>query len=171
MIILPNTNALVALPPRGPLDLRFNPKPARDLWLVVTGCRGLGRVHFEQALAAAGVADRVEVLLTGDAAGIDGAARVWARELGRGRVALRVFTANWARLGKAAGPMRNEAMIAHARGLGVPPRVLCLGVLNDLSPRKNAGTRDTLTRAQRAQIPTRIFAFDKDGAMREEPTP
>lgn len=171
MIILPKTSGLTVLPPRGPLDLRFDSKPARDLWLVVTGCRELTPAHFNQALAAAGVADRVSVLIVGDAPGIDAAARAWARALGRDAVALRLFAANWTRLGSVAGPIRNSAMIKHAKTCPDPARVLCLGVLNDLSRSENAGTRDALAKAQRAQVPVRVFAFDKDGVMREEASP
>lgn len=50
----------------------------------------------------------------GGAPGIDEEALRWCRRQPRGLVTYRVFTADWAGYGKAAGPRRTAAMLAEA---------------------------------------------------------
>lgn len=70
-----------------------------------------------------------------------------ARRLG---IAVEVFTADWAREGRAAGPRRNERMLQE----GHPDLVLAFH--DDLN--QSLGTRDTLIRATQARIPFRVVS-------------
>lgn len=47
-------------------------------------------------------------IVCGDASGADGYARHWAKQFG---VECQVFRADWANLGKSAGPKRNQRML------------------------------------------------------------
>lgn len=57
-----------------------------------------------------------EVLVVGDAKGIDAYARKWASTVG---CKLYVFEADWDRLGKKAGCVRNSEMVHFVEGLAV----------------------------------------------------
>ena len=89
-----------------------------DLCLVVAGSRGFvppARM-FDEAVAAAvedcGGEARVAVVLHGACRGsADMAADEWAKRLG---VEVQAWPAEWERLGKAAGPIRNAKMITFA---------------------------------------------------------
>jgi hypothetical protein len=52
------------------------------------------------------------LLVNGGARGADKLARVWAHERD---IPVRVFTANWARNGSLAGPLRNQRMLVEGR--------------------------------------------------------
>ncbi len=54
-------------------------------------------------------------IVHGGASGVDRAAGGWAKALG---LAVRVFSADWPRHGKAAGPIRNRHMIQHVGATG-----------------------------------------------------
>jgi hypothetical protein len=65
---------------------------------------------------------------------------------------VRAFPADWDRLGKAAGPIRNQHMVAELAASG--ERAICVAF-----PRRpeSRGTEDCIVRAWRAGIPTVIF--------------
>jgi hypothetical protein len=77
--------------------------------IALTGSREwTDRAAIEQALAGA------ELLLVGDCpTGADAIALQVAKEWD---VIVRVFAADWDRLGKFAGPQRNEVLASHAAG-------------------------------------------------------
>jgi hypothetical protein len=81
---------------------------------VVTGTR---RDTMAGAITRALDAWEPDVVLVGDATGVDAEAREWTRVCGAQLV---VFSANWRVHGKAAGPKRNAALAdaaeAYARG-------------------------------------------------------
>ncbi len=66
------------------------------------------------AVAASPFSGRVTMLLEGGARGIDRAARLWAEREG---VDVATISPDWVRYGRAAGPVRNRAMVGQANGL------------------------------------------------------
>lgn len=73
-----------------------------DQLMVATALTGLVAIHGHRGM----------VVIEGGAPGADRVAGDWARHHEHEGVQLRVFPANWAGLGKAAGPSRNAAMLA-----------------------------------------------------------
>ena len=63
-----------------------------------------------------GTAGRISVLITGDARGADALAIEWAQE---SDCDFEVHYANWDEFGKAAGPIRNQAMLSQQPDLVV----------------------------------------------------
>jgi hypothetical protein len=102
-----------------------------------------------------------DVLIHGDATGADRIAAGLARELGG--VESIAFPADWARDGRAAGPIRNGRMLRD----GKPDRGLAFGALWRLATRedrsfgvvaawwKHTGTGDMVWRLLRARVPVR----------------
>lgn len=79
----------------------------------------------------------VDCIIEGDAPGADRIAGAWAK---RRRVDLRLFPADWAKDGKAAGPRRNQKMLDH----GKPDLVIAFP--------GGAGTADMVRRAKAAGV-------------------
>ena len=78
--------------------------------VIICGSRnGCPREQLEAAIKLSGF-DITEVV-EGGQAGVDTQAGRWADERGIDRV---TFHANWRKLGKAAGPLRNARMAAYA---------------------------------------------------------
>lgn len=85
------------------------------------------------------------VVIEGGARGADRLARQAAAARG---LEVRTFDADWARYGRAAGPIRNAAMLAAG-----PALVLAFHA--DLD--KSKGTRDMVKRARRAGVPVKLY--------------
>ncbi len=81
----------------------------------------------------------VDTILVGDAAGADSLTRLWAQANAR-HVVLKVFEADWNRLGAAAGPKRNQRMVDAKPDL-------CVAFPG------GRGTADCVAKARRAGIP------------------
>lgn len=116
------------------------------LRILVTGSRAwTDRAAILQALdlaaVGAGVAPGWVTVVHGAARGADRLAESAARELG---MRTEAHPAAWRQYGRAAGPIRNYAMV----GLGAD---LCLAWPLGASP----GTRDCMSRCQVAGIPVR----------------
>lgn len=84
-------------------------------------------------------------VIVGGARGADSIAENVARELG---LQVRVFPADWATYGKAAGPIRNQQMLVQGR-----PDVVIAFWEGELG----RGTADMLSRARKAGVPVLIF--------------
>ena len=86
------------------------------------------------------------VVIEGEAKGADLLARRAAVELG---FPVEPFPAEWSRYGRAAGPIRNEAMLTE----GLPDRVLAFHA--NISESK--GTANMVALARKAGVPVEIF--------------
>lgn len=84
---------------------------------------------------------RPSEIVTGGAPGPDTFADLWAKNLGYPR---RVFSADWDKLGKAAGPMRNQEMAEYAHGLLA------------FWQKRSAGTGDMIERARKKGLWIRV---------------
>lgn len=82
--------------------------------------------------------DSVRVIIEGGAPGADRLARTWAQMR---RIEVLTFYAQWKRHGKAAGPIRNSAMLANGR----PDLVVAF--------EGGRGTADMVTQAKLARVP------------------
>lgn len=80
----------------------------------------------------------IDCIIEGDARGADRIAGAWAK---RHRIDLRLFPADWATDGKAAGPRRNQKMLDE----GKPDMVIAFP--------GGAGTADMVRRAVSASVP------------------
>lgn len=129
----------------GSLGLATSVQPSRPLVVLICGDR-----HWkdgwliQQTLAALGP---VGVVVHGGCWGADRLGGWAARRLG---IPVEVYPAEWDREGKAAGPHRNERMLAQ----GHPDLVLAFH--DDLQ--NSRGTRDMLVRAVAVGIRTRIVS-------------
>jgi hypothetical protein len=90
------------------------------------------------------------ILIEGECQGADKLGAQVARELGVPEEDIRKFPADWAKYGKAAGPIRNQQMLDE----GKPDIVLAFHP--DIGSSK--GTLDMIKRANKAGIPVRLFA-------------
>jgi hypothetical protein len=92
--------------------------------------------------------ETIDCIIEGDAKGADRIAGYWAK---KNRIDLKIFPADWASNGKAAGPLRNQKMIDDAR----PDLVIAF-------PRANGeygvGTKDMMMKARNASIETFVPA-------------
>jgi hypothetical protein len=79
----------------------------------------------------------VDCIIEGDAPGADRIAGAWAK---RRRVDLKLYPANWAKEGKAAGPRRNQKMLDE----GKPDLVVAFP--------GGTGTADMVSRARAANV-------------------
>lgn len=82
--------------------------------LIIAGGRGKALTLAEYAKL-----DRLQPVaevVSGGALGVDHCGALWAA---RNRIPCTVFRADWKKNGKAAGPMRNEAMAKYATDLAV----------------------------------------------------
>ncbi len=81
--------------------------------------------------------ETIDCIIEGDARGADRIAGYWAK---KNRVDLKLFPADWAGNGKAAGPIRNQQMLDEGR----PDLVIAFP--------GGVGTRDMVTRAKTASV-------------------
>jgi hypothetical protein len=106
-----------------------------------------GRDYEEQSFVSDVLDDvhqthNIEILIHGSAAGADRCARRWAESR---RVAHWAFPAQWATLGRAAGPIRNQIMLEEAR----PDLVISFP--------GGSGTADMMRRATLAGVPVKEY--------------
>jgi hypothetical protein len=94
----------------------------------------------------------VSEIVTGGAPGVDTLAFFWSHKVGLGWP--RVFQADWKKHGRAAGPIRNEAMAEYA---GAEPDGALLAI-----PGKGRGTRDMIERARRHGL--RAFVYEPNAS-------
>jgi isopentenyl diphosphate isomerase/L-lactate dehydrogenase-like FMN-dependent dehydrogenase len=87
------------------------------------------------------------VMRQGEAPGVD---QMWKRAGHASRWERDSMPADWNALGKAAGPVRNQAMVDKGADL-------CVGIVTTI---ESVGTRDCLQRAHLAGIPTLIITVD-----------
>ena len=141
---LPAAPAADALPPHCPL------LPLRSLVIVAAGGRDLGwsSTRIATALFAASGGRLVQRLFHGGARGADQAIDAAAERLGW---PVAVMAAQWARYGRAAGPVRNRQMLQAAiEAAGTPGRITTSGVLVVTFP-GHRGTASLLEQAQQLQ--------------------
>src|SRR5262249_41900095 len=112
--------------------------------IAIVGSRAYPRLDLVEAFVAS--LPPGTVVLSGGARGVDTVAEIAARER---RLEVVVFHADWARLGRKAGPTRNAEIVASA------DRVVGFW---DGSSR---GTLNTLGQALRAGLPVEVF--DSEG--------
>lgn len=87
------------------------------------------------------------VMRQGEAPGID---QMWKRAGQQFRWTPDRIPADWEQFGKAAGPIRNQAMVDKGADL-------CIGIITSI---ESVGTRDCLERARIAEIPTLVISVD-----------
>lgn len=115
--------------------------------LLVCGSRDwTDQAFIDQTLDAYHAEHPVTVVIEGEAAGADVMARSWGLRRG---VTVRRFPADWARYGKAAGPIRNQQMLDEGR-----PDAAIAFTYNLATSR---GTRDMVDRARSAGLPVLVF--------------
>jgi len=68
---------------------------------------------------------------------------------------VKAFPANWEKFGKGAGAIRNQQMITENHFPPNDPIDLCLAFHNDIE--NSRGTRDMLSRAEKAGIKTKLI--------------
>lgn len=85
----------------------------------------------------------IDVLIVGDAPGIDEAARRWGKFYLEGK--MEVYKADWDKHGRAAGPIRNQRMLDE----GKPDLVIAFP--------GGKGTADMIRRAKKAGVEVRII--------------
>lgn len=85
-------------------------------------------------------------VVEGEAKGADTYARQWAEERG---VVVHKFPADWAKHGKAAGPIRNKQMLDSGVELVIAFPLSTMG----------RGTGDMVRQAQAAKIPVQIVSY------------
>jgi hypothetical protein len=111
--------------------------------IAVTGDRAWPGSRYNDILHPLKTLPRDTVVILGDASGVDSLALMACEAL---HLEYILCTANWARYGKAAGPKRNAAMLAHK-----PDEVWWWHP--DIS--KSKGTKNMLAQAERKGIPTK----------------
>lgn len=87
----------------------------------------------------------LEIIVTGDAKGADSLALAYAKEKG---IPFEVFFADWTKNGRAAGPLRNKEIVSSG-----PQLVIAFW------DGKSAGTRSTITLAEKAGTPVKIVTY------------
>lgn len=98
---------------------------------------------LNQVLALCEVLGQKLTIVHGGGPGADQAIDRWGRRREDDGVTVEVHPANWRTYGKAAGPIRNQAMVDRGADM-------CIGFLRGPA----AGTRVTLALARNADIPT-----------------
>jgi O-acetyl-ADP-ribose deacetylase (regulator of RNase III) len=137
--------------------------------LAITGSRSLTDAAHVRAAARDALAELIErfgcrprLTLHGDAPGVD---RILADRLAAAGWRVEALRADWQRHGRAAGPLRNRELVAHADAL--------LAVWDGAS----AGTRDTIRAARARGLPVayrivgRHHTLDHDDHSRSAPQP
>jgi hypothetical protein len=124
--------------------------------IIIAGSRYIGdQSVVDDAMSLAHYhVNPVTSVLTGMCIGIDFSAAVWAHSR---RINVEPFPAVWPSHGRAAGPIRNQAMV------DTKPDAL-IAIL--LRGRKCTGTRDVIKRATRANILVYEFTYEstEDGS-------
>lgn len=93
------------------------------------------------------------LLVQGTARGADTMCKQWAIENGVEHKDFPVTDADWKRLGKQAGNLRNQAMVDFVSGV-IKDRVICVAFKNGLTPDLiRGGTEDCVKRALSAGFP------------------
>ena len=87
-------------------------------------------------------------LVSGHASGADHFAEKYAEERG---IEIEIFSAEWKKYGRAAGPIRNRAMLDYAKE--AVPEIAAFW------DGKSKGTKDMLKRAQDVGAKTHIFYY------------
>ncbi|HET8631635.1 MAG TPA: SLOG family protein [Thermomicrobiales bacterium] len=95
-------------------------------------------------------------IVAGDARGVDALALAWAADRGIER---KTYRADWAKWGRRAGPIRNEAMLRAED----PDLVIAIKYVG----RETPGTADMLRRARDGQCPVHIWRVSPFGFWRE----
>ena len=106
--------------------------------MIVAGTRDLDRKQVDALLAARLPKHGPNVILSGRSGSVDLAGEAWAATHG---VPVEIFNPDWKRLGRAAGPIRNEAMAMVATHLFL------------LWDGKSRGSADMLRRAVKRGLP------------------
>lgn len=114
--------------------------------------------HYEVILNVLRKVPHVDCVIEGEARGADLLGYLAAAQLG---IDVMPFPADWAKYGRAAGPIRNQEMIDKGRP------TLVLAFHDDLDHSK--GTADMIARARRAGIEVRIFDHDGKTVIWHEP--
>lgn len=98
--------------------------------LVVTGSRNGDRKPVRDCLDAfvAGAGDVPDILVCGDATGVDSHALEWAID---NRIFFQVFGADWDKFRRNAGPIRNERMLTTWKNKDNPAHSLLLAFPGD----------------------------------------
>jgi hypothetical protein len=140
---------------RSPFSASLDLRPVRRI--LVTGSRRWAdhrSIHATLDDALARAAGPLIVVVGDCPTGADLAARNWTSTH---HVGLEIHTADWRRHGRAAGPLRNQAMV----DAGADE---CLA----FSLPGSRGTLDCMRRARRAAIPTRVIhtANQREGQPR-----
>lgn len=104
------------------------------------------RDYLERLLDAYHAANPISLVIEGHARGADVMAFLWAESRG---VPVQAFPADWARYGRAAGPIRNREMLNEGR-----PDVV-IAFHRDLS--RSKGTADMVKIARQAGVTTYVF--------------
>ena len=111
--------------------------------LVCGDRRWIGRALMERVFVHI---DKQAVIIEGECQGAD----IMARELAKSRGnRVEPYFAEWRRLGRAAGPLRNQQMIDE----GAPDLIIAFHA--QLS--RSRGTADMIRRAEKAGVPTLVF--------------
>jgi YspA, cpYpsA-related SLOG family len=90
--------------------------------------------------------NHIGILLNGGANGVDRIAQDWALRYG---IVVETYIAEWARLGRAAGPKRNQDMVDSGIDFWM---AFPLG--------SSIGTNDFITKAKDAGIPGEVYPLD-----------
>ncbi len=115
--------------------------------LLITGDRfWTEEAPIRAKLIEIGCPAKIEVLIHGDAFGVDKMAAKIAADLGLPKEKILPFRADWKKYGKPAGPIRNRWMLKD----GKPTQVLAFH--NDIANSK--GTKDMVEIARKAGVPT-----------------
>lgn len=115
-------------------------KKRGNMKVIVAGCRNCNEYDVVvEAIEDSGF--EIEELVSGGADGVDALGERWAREHD---VSVKVFTADWGILGRAAGPMRNGEMAKYADALVA------------VWDRKSPGTKNMISQAQKQQLEVSI---------------
>ncbi len=114
--------------------------------LLVTGDRFWEqREPIRKKLIELGCPDKIEVLIHGDANGVDKLTAEVAQDLGLLKEKILAYPAGWALYGKSAGPIRNRQMLKE----GKPTQVIAF---HD-DPENSRGTVDMVKISRKAKIP------------------
>lgn len=108
-----------------------------------------GDRHFNDAKVVEmvmGLLDKDTIVLVGDCTGLDSLVRTYCK---KNNIAYKVFEADWEKYGRAAGPIRNKAMLLEADAL--------IAFHYDIA--KSRGTKDAIRQATKLKIP--YYLVDK----------
>lgn len=129
---------------------------SRD-WTDAAMLRGtLAAIHAELA------EDDWMLLIEGRAPGADRMAGKWADEMLRERVGHAKFAADWTRYGKAAGPLRNRAMLAHLLAFRDEHHAdIEVVAFSDSTSNPKSGTRDMMKIAKAAGVRITLYSHER----------